>query len=364
MNSQYLYAADALREGRPGISYEQAAPVQRHLRTSPRLLLGPVPRSFGEWHYGDRQAPAVGLYRIDKLMLQADRVLVQDGRILCIEQNGIHPQSIEQADTSRSSERMTDIDQEVVLLCGPAYQMYGHWLIDFLPRLHILTHLGLDLGRLTYLLPHNIMAFSRKWLSLLGIADAQIRTYDAVTETCRIARALIPTAFRGNGRASPLMAAAATAFKTTIIGTPTVTPTRHLLISRRQWGNGSRSMTNADIVEQRMQAAGFEIVCPEELAIDDQIQLFAQARIIVGEYGSGLHNSIFCAGGSFVVNFRGTEGHPGFLQSGLCEALGQDVGYVFCETEIAAGAQRFSAAEQDLALLLPLLADYAPTSGR
>ena len=357
MNSPYLYVGDALREGRPGITYEPAAPMQSHLRTPPRLLLGPVPRSFGQWHYGDRQAPAVGLYRIDDLTLQADRVLIQDGRTICIEQNGIHPQSIEQAGTSRSSERTARIDEEVVLLCGPAYQMYGHWLVDFLPRLHVLTHLGLDLRSLTYLLPHNVMPFSRRWLALLGIGDHQIRSYDTVTETCRIGRALIPTAFRGNGRASPLLAAAAQAFKTTIIGTPSLPRTRNLFVSRRQWGNTSRSMVNADLAERRLQSIGFEIVFPEDLPIDQQIRLFAQARIIVGEYGSGLHNSIFCGQGSFVVNFRGTEGHPGFLQSGLCEALGQDVGYVFCETVSAAGEQRFSVAEEDLALLQSLLGD-------
>ena len=342
MNSPYLYVGDALREGRPGVAYEPAAPVQRHLRTSPRLLLGPVPRSFGEWHYGDRQAPAVGLYRIDDLTLQADRVLIQDGRTLCIEQNGIHPHSIEQASTGRSSERTTGIDEEVVLLCGPAYQMYGHWLIDFLPRLHVLTHLGMDLGSLTYLLPHNIMSFSRRWLALLGIGDDRIRSYDTVTETCRIRRALVPTAFRGNGRASPLLGAAAQAFKTTIIGTPSLPRTRDLFVSRRQWANTSLSMVNADWAERRLQAIGFEIVFPEELPIDEQVRLFAQARMVVGEYGSGLHNSIFCGPGSLVVNFRGTEGHPGFLQSGLCEALGQDVGYVFCETELTRNEQRFS----------------------
>ena len=355
MNRHYLPVGDALRDARPGIGYEPASPVQRHLRPSPRLLLGPVPRSFGEWHYGDREAPAVGLYRIDTVALRADRVLIQDGRTLCIEQNGIHPGSIEQARTERSAERITTIDDEVVLLCGPAYQMYGHWLIDFLPRLHVLTHLGLRLDRLTYLLPHNIMPFSRRWLSLLGIADAQVRTYDTVTETCLIGRALVPTAFRGNGRASPLLAAAAAAFRTAIIGAMPLPRTRRLFVSRRQWGNASRSMVNAELVERRLRGAGFEVVFPEELAIAEQIRLFAQARIVVGEYGSGLHNSIFCGGGSLVIGFRGTEGHPGFLQSGLCEALGQDVGYVFCETAMTEGGQRFSAAEEDLALLQSLL---------
>ena len=171
MTDHYVYVGDGLRDARPGLSYQAAAPVERHLRPSPRLLLGPVPRQFGEWHYGDRQAPAVGLYRLQELTLQSDRVLRQAGQVICIEQNGIHPHSIEQANTARCLQQTRHIDEEVVLLCGPAYQMYGHWLIDFLPRLHVLTHLGLSLDRLTYLLPHNIMPCARTWLSLLGSRD-------------------------------------------------------------------------------------------------------------------------------------------------------------------------------------------------
>ena len=363
MTDHYVYAADGLRDNRPGLSYQAATPVERHLRPSPRLLLGPVPRQFGEWHYGDGQAPPVGLYRLQDLTLQSDRVLRQAGQVICIEQNGLHPHSIEQADTVRCSKRTVRIDEEVVLLCGPAYQMYGHWLIDFLPRLHVLTHLGLSLDRQTYLLPHNIMPFARTWLRLLGIRDEQIRAYDTATDTCVIASALIPTAFRGNGRANTLLAAAAAAFRTAILGDTMPEPTRRLFVSRRQWGNNSRTLVNAEAVERRLEAAGFETVFPEELPIDEQVRLFAQAGMIAGEYGSGLHNSIFCPPRATVIAFRGTEGHPGFLQSGLCEALDQDLGYVFCETGPGNGPQRFSAADEDIALLLSLLPGLSDRQG-
>ena len=140
-------------------------------------------------------------------------------------------------------------------------------------------------------------------------------------------------------------------------------PARRLFVSRRQWGNNSRTLVNAEMVERRLEAAGFEAVFPEELPIDEQVRLFAQAGTIVGEYGSGLHNSIFCPPRATVIAFRGTEGHPGFLQSGLCEALDQDLGYVFCETGPGDGPQRFSAAEEDTALLLSLLPSLSARQG-
>ena len=358
MTSDYLYAGDAIAWSLPGFSFEEAAPVEKHLRPSPSLLLGPVPHEFGGWYYGDRQAPSVGLFRVAGVTLQGDRTLGRDGKTICIEQNGMHPQAIEAAPPG-SIPVTAGHHGEMVLLCGPAYRMYGHWLVDFLPRLHVLTHLGLPLRTLAYLLPHDIAPFARQWLRLLGIGDHQITTYDVRTETCHVARALVPTAFRGDGRANTLLAAAARSFKAAVLGTADGTATRRLFVSRRNWGNDSRTLINALEVEAQLAADGFEIVYPEEMSIPDQVRMFSEARVLVGEYGSGLHNSIFCGPDAMVVALRGTAGHPGFLQSGLCAALGQRMGYVFCGTSDEAGRQRLSVADEDLALLRSLVAEQS-----
>ena len=370
MSSDYLYVGDAIAWSLPGFSWEEAAPVEKHLRPPPSLLLGPVPREFGGWYYGDRQAPSVGLFRIDEVSLQGDRVLRRNDKTVCIEQNGMHPQAIEAAAaTAPATTPATESRHgEVVLLCGPAYRMYGHWLVDFLPRLHVLTHLGLDLRALAFLLPDDVAPFARQWLRLLGIADRQVATYDVRTETCHVARALVPTAFRGDGRANTLLAPAARSLAAAVLGTTAApghagasgtAPTRRLFVSRRNWNNDSRTLTNAAQVEAQLAQDGFEIVYPEEMDIPGQVRMFSEAGLLVGEYGSGLHNSIFCGPNATVVALRGTAGHPGFLQSGLCAALGQRMGYVFCGTGDEQGRQRLVLADEDLALLRSLLADLS-----
>ena len=356
MTRDYLYVGDAIAWSLSGFSYEEAAPVEKHLRPSPSLLLGPVPPEFGSWYYGDRQAPSVGLFRIAGVSLQGDRILCRDGKTVCIEQNGMHPQAIEAA-PAVTAPATASHHGEVVLLCGPAYRMYGHWLVDFLPRLHVLTHFGLDLRSLTCLLPDDVAPFARQWLRLLGIADHQITTYDVRAETCHIAHALIPTAFRGDGRANTLLRAASRSLTKAVLGDAHPGATRRLFVSRRNWGNDSRTLTNALEIEERLAADGFEIVYPEEMSIPAQVRMFSEARMLVGEYGSGLHNSIFCGPEATVIALRGTAGHPGFLQSGLCAALRQRMGYVFCGTSDEAGRQRLSVADEHLALLRSLLAD-------
>jgi hypothetical protein len=44
--------------------------------------------------------------------------------------------------------------------------MYGHWLVDYLPRLINLRMIGRDLGTLRFLLPSDLPAFARSFLSL------------------------------------------------------------------------------------------------------------------------------------------------------------------------------------------------------
>ena len=47
------------------------------------------------------------------------------------------------------------------------------------------------------------------------------------------------------------------------------------------------------------------------------------------------------------------------MQSGLCEALRQDMGYLFCKTEINNGQQRLEADEAEVQLLRSLLNEVA-----
>jgi capsular polysaccharide biosynthesis protein len=349
---EFVDLHDLARQNHPGIFYREAAPEDAGFRPPPRFFFGPIPKEFGEWHFGDRLAPKVGLFDLTNITLTGDRVLVWEDKILCLGQNGLHGGV---TDGLERQHKILEIEETVVLLCGPAYQMYGHWLVDFLPRLHVLTALGYDICSLRYLLPHNLIDFSYQWLSLLGISKDQIISYDVVTEQCRIRHALIPTGLRGNSRASPLLRSAMQDFKGRLQQNPAAPATRRLYISRRAWPNFSRNLSNVEAVETVFEKHGFEMIAPEKLTIKQQVQLFSESLILAGEYGSALHNSIFAPRQATVMALRGTEGHPGFLQSGLCEALGQTYGYVFGKTEAMNGGQEYSIELDQLELCIKLI---------
>ncbi|GBR43748.1 glycosyltransferase family 61 protein [Neokomagataea thailandica] len=347
---------DALRNHTEGFAWQLVAPEAGGPRQPPRFTLGPIPAPFSDWFYGDRLAPSCGIYTIDNVSLGSDRVLTKDGHTIFIERTGMHEGSVRGADSAPEPDRELQIDEDVVILCGPAYQIYGHWLVDFLPRLLLLREAGYALDSLKYLLPHNLLGFSWTWLEFLGIPRDNIRTYDVVRDRCHIKRAIIPTCIRGNSRATPILGKIFQDICTTQLGVNPSTPHRKIFVSRALWGNTSRQLANQDYVESFVQELGFEIIHPENLSIAEQIQTFSSARIIMGEYGSGMHNSVLAPPGCEIITLRGTMGHPGFLQSGISAACGQECSYIFGEQNEQTGA--FTIREHDLDLFkyfLPFL---------
>jgi capsular polysaccharide biosynthesis protein len=334
------------------VTQQEAAPAYRSLRPPPICTIGPVPRDFGAWYFNDRGAPAASLFTVANPILSGDRVLTWQNHGLYLPQNGIHAGITTGLNPSLPIRR---VDGERVLLTGPAYQMYGHWLIDFCPRLHVLTALGHDLKTLRYLLPTDMPQFSLEWLTLLGIAPSQLDFYNPQSERIEIATALIPTTLRGNGRANPLFAAAAADFKHRALRHTQPRAHRKLYVSRRHWKNRSRRLVNIEAIERIFEARNFEFVFPEQLPIAAQIEVFSTAKLIAGEYGSALHNAIFAPQGATTLALRGTEADPGFLHSGLCEALNQNCAYVFGKTDTVVNDQVFHIEPDDLNLCLDLL---------
>jgi hypothetical protein len=71
-----------------------------------------------------------------------------------------------------------------------------------------------------------------------------------------------------------------------------------LYASRRRIG--ARPLLNEPLLEEQLTARGFEVVCPETVSIDKQIDLFSRARLIVAPHGSALTNLVFCRPGTIL----------------------------------------------------------------
>lgn len=225
----------------------------------------------------------------------------------------------------------------LAVIYGPGHQTYGHWLVDFLPRLWVLAECGHDLGTLRYAVPPELTVPARKLLAHAGLRKNQLVPYRYWREVLQADRLLMPTGLRAHNRIGPHFRAA-TRFWTERVraGAPQpsddTAPTR-IFVSRAKV-TAARILGNRARIETIAAERGYTIVHPQALTLGEQAALFAGARIIAGEYGSALHGSVFAGAGTVTVGLRGTARHPSFVQSGIADALGQHAGYVLGETTL------------------------------
>jgi O-antigen biosynthesis protein WbqL len=85
-----------------------------------------------------------------------------------------------------------------------------------------------------------------------------------------------------------------------------------------------RQLSNQAEIECIAVSEGLELVKPETLPISEQIALFASADLLVGEFGSAMHNALFSRRGTRVFCLNWING----LQSRIAQLKQQRVGYL------------------------------------
>ncbi|MFT3733898.1 MAG: glycosyltransferase 61 family protein [Rhodocyclaceae bacterium] len=101
---------------------------------------------------------------------------------------------------------------------------------------------------------------------------------------------------------------------------------RKIFASRR---SKIRQVRNWQQLEEFFSGKGFEIVRPEELDATQQLALFAEASIIVGQSGAGIANMVFSPTGCRVVVFTlNSPFTPYAYFTNLSDALGHEIHYL------------------------------------
>jgi capsular polysaccharide biosynthesis protein len=324
---------------------------------APDFLVGAVNAEFLRTYAAQSLVLGTALFHVKHASVTAEGVVFTDGRLNTCNELNTDLAYVEHyhAGTRERFDRLTavTVTDPVVLLTGPGHLVYGHWLVDFLPKLYLLSLAGYRFSRLRFLIPADTPAFALAWLDLLGIGPGQLLRYDRLANVVVCRELIVPTALRFGSRASPLFRQAA-AFLTRHVENRLFrrrSRNRRLFVSRSSNAVtlNNRTLLQREAFEAQARARGFEIVRPEILSIPDQVRLFASADMLCGEYGSGLHGSMFCRPGATIMAARDDGIALGFLQSGIDQTLGHANGYV-----IGAGTPQgdggFSVDEADLAL--------------
>jgi capsular polysaccharide biosynthesis protein len=331
----------------PCVGYHPVAPAAKSVMQPPRFLFGPANDDVLGQIFGQLDTPAVGCYDFGAALVAPTGIAIKAGVAFCATDAFIHPRHHVVAVSDRlnaSPLPVRHVPGPLAVIYGPAHETWGHWLVDFLPRLWVLHASFHALDKLHFLMPPDLRDFAREMLMLCGLRAEQLVPYEYWREVISTDRLLMPTGLRAVNRLAPCFDVAtefwisrARASAGIVVGAGGAA----LFLSRGAAAQ-QRQVANRAEIEHIAAAEGLRVVRPETLTVADQISLFSAARILCGEYGSGLHNAVFAAAGSVTCALRGNSRHPGFVQSGVATALRQQVGYVFGNTEGQDVRQSFS----------------------
>lgn len=195
------------------------------------------------------------------------------------------------------------IDGATVVFCGWGSQVYGHFLIETMARLLVARRaLGRDLLRMQFLVPAGVPDWMLRMAALLVPISAQsVRRYDPATERVRLTNAVIPTLASCNGWFHPCYGEMVDEL---VAGVGAAAGGARLFVTRALFAGAQsvprRCRNEAALAEIARAEFGFSVIAPETMDWPAQVAAFAGAAVVVGEFGSGLHNALFSGAGTHV----------------------------------------------------------------
>ncbi len=171
---------------------------------------------------------------------------------------------------------------------------YCHWLLEELPRLLSLTGKQADPG----LIAHTRAAFIREAFALGRFPGRLLEARRYSHFECE--QLVIPSLVGRSGHPTPRVVELLAEF-TAPLRVPNSGFGERLYISREKAGR--RRVINEAELWQQLEPRGFTKILLEDLSWKEQINAFAQAKVIVAPHGAGLANLVFCRPGAQVVEF-------------------------------------------------------------
>ncbi len=268
----------------------------------------------------------LGLRLLDNVTVSGDGLLFLSGGLFpdtsefgLIARQHAEATGLSSAQLIRRERQVVPLDPVLVFL-GPAYHMWGHWLLDYLPRLG-LARAVLDnaLDNFVIPIPSDTPEFAVELIEkFIGIDRARLLRFDQNRESLLCRRLALPSYTRSGDF---LHSFVRKFYESINKPTGPKLPTR-LFVSRRIYQRGIRfdphRIANEVYFERCAERMGFTVIEPERLPILEQVALFSGAKAIVGGCGSGMHNAIFARPGTLVAQV----GMPNARQSriaALCE---------------------------------------------
>jgi capsular polysaccharide biosynthesis protein len=185
------------------------------------------------------------------------------------------------------------VDAEVLYLSAPTVPNFGHWMIDFLPRLRGRDHLppGTRIA-----VPEDLGQKHLDTLALMGVSEADlIRCRRDTQYTFRTLHVFLP------GRAMPPNPSHVHLVRRHFFKPIAASGPRPKRIFLARTSVGTRMIANHAEVQAVLDEAGFVSLEMADLTIAQQRDRLAEAEILLGAYGTNLLALYFAPAGCNVI---------------------------------------------------------------
>jgi len=178
---------------------------------------------------------------------------------------------------------------------------YYHWLLDLLPRVLLLKHATQNFSNYDTLLINGSRAnYERETLAALEVPPEKIRFVDS-RDRFQIASAVFPSLD------SNVVAPWKVRGLRELVSSDKPNQHRRLYLSRARVA--VRRIANEKEISEALRQHDFEILEAEALSFREQVDLFANASVIVAPHGAALANIVFCQPGTRVLEISTRAGY-------------------------------------------------------
>ncbi len=291
----------------------------------------------------DHKISDIGFYVIRDAQISGRGFIHVDGQVLL--EPDVMPQYVRDMVVSNrrddfmpdSSRKKTVVKDLAILVTAEAHLIYGHWLLDYIPRLWLLRrYFRAEFSELVLLLPHDAPQYAKTILQLY-LPGINIKYWDWFTEDLSIDKLILPSMLHNSHVFHPRMNEFVNdAVNAAVERTNDARSNfkNKLFVSRGRFSvttSYRRTLRNQGIFQEYLISRGFQTIYPEELSWEEQIYAFSKAEVLVGEAGSGLHNAIFSPSGTRVLSLRPVN----HVQSGIAALRGHRMYYLMPSVEEA-----------------------------
>jgi capsular polysaccharide biosynthesis protein len=318
-----------------GVEFIELQAASIRVPPPPRFFFGDFLHLLSDHYFSMTHLHPMGVFVCNDMAVTAPYLITREGLVFACPQSNFHESHIQQLIKKQGTTSVKNqkwITGDCAMIFGPGHKIFGHWMIDLLPKIFLLNIAGYNIAKISFLVPSDTPPFAIELMRLAGIKSDQVVQFDVDTETVHCQRLLLPTTCHNGVRFADLFQEGVAWLRDRIeshFGPLAVAPaSQQIFVSRAHAHAGNRVLVNRAEIEAMAVAQGFSFVYPEEITLLQQFSVFAGARRIVGEYGSALHTAMFSQPGTLICALRGDGIHPGFAQSGIATALGHDIGYV------------------------------------